>query len=100
MSIGIELVNAGRADHAHGAPGWQPYPDAQIQALVLLLRDLIARHHVHPENIVGHSDIAPQRKTDPGPPFPWKQLADAGIGRWYDEAQAAANRTLGRAPGE
>lgn len=91
MSIGIELVNTGRADHAHGAPDWQPYPDAQIQALVLLLRDLIARHHVHPENVVGHSDIAPQRKTDPGPLFPWKRLADAGIGRWYDEAQAAAN---------
>jgi len=90
-SIGIELVNTGRNDHAHGAPGWQPYPDAQIQALVLLLRDLIARHGVHPENIVGHSDIAPQRKTDPGPLFPWKRLADAGIGRWYDEAQAAAH---------
>lgn len=90
-SIGIELVNTGRNDQAHGAPAWQPYPDAQIQALVLLLRDLIARHGVHPENIVGHSDIAPQRKTDPGPLFPWKRLADAGIGRWYDEAQAAAH---------
>jgi len=91
MSIGIELVNTGRNDRAGGAPGWQPYPDAQIQTLVLLLRDLVARHGVHPENIVGHSDIAPQRKTDPGPLFPWKQLAQAGIGRWYDEAQAAAN---------
>ncbi|HYG43259.1 MAG TPA: N-acetylmuramoyl-L-alanine amidase, partial [Bordetella sp.] len=91
VSIGIELVNAGRRDQAGGATGWQPYPEAQVQVLILLLRDLIARHGVHPENIVAHSDIAPQRKTDPGPLFPWKRLADAGIGRWYDEAQAAAH---------
>ncbi|WP_255592345.1 N-acetylmuramoyl-L-alanine amidase [Bordetella sp. BOR01] len=91
VSIGIELVNAGRRDAAGDATRWQPYPDAQVQVLILLLRDLIARHGVHPENIVAHSDIAPQRKTDPGPLFPWKRLADAGLGRWYDEAQAAAH---------
>lgn len=89
VSIGIELVNAGRQDAGPPAPLWAPFPDAQIDALILLLRDLIARHGVSPENIVAHSDIAPQRKTDPGPLFPWKRLADAGIGRWYDEAQAA-----------
>lgn len=91
VSIGIELVNTGRADQAGAAPGWQPYPDAQIRVLILLLRDLIARHGIAPENIVAHSDIAPQRKTDPGPLFPWKRLAEAGIGRWYDETQAAAH---------
>ncbi|MCD0503756.1 N-acetylmuramoyl-L-alanine amidase [Bordetella petrii] len=91
VSIGIELVNGGRDDHAPGGTGWQPYSQAQIQSLILLLQDVLARHGIAPENVVGHSDIAPQRKTDPGPLFPWKQLADAGIGRWFDEAQAAAN---------
>lgn len=89
VSIGIELVNQGRTDLPQGQAMWEPYSENQIQALVLLLKDLIARHDVRPENIVGHSDIAPQRKTDPGPLFPWKRLAQAGIGRWYDEATAA-----------
>lgn len=91
VSIGIELVNGGRTDTAHGQTTWEPYAGPQIQTLILLLQDLIARHGIRPENIVGHSDIAPQRKTDPGPLFPWKQLAQAGIGRWYDEALAATN---------
>ncbi|MVW71911.1 MULTISPECIES: N-acetylmuramoyl-L-alanine amidase [unclassified Bordetella] len=89
VSIGIELVNQGRTDLPQGQATWEPYSENQIQALILLLKDLIARHGVKPENIVGHSDIAPQRKTDPGPLFPWKRLAQAGIGRWYDEARAA-----------
>jgi N-acetylmuramoyl-L-alanine amidase len=89
VSIGIELVNQGRTDLPQGQVMWEPYSENQIQALILLLKDLIARHQVRPENIVGHSDIAPQRKTDPGPLFPWKQLAQAGIGRWHDEARAA-----------
>lgn len=82
-SIGIEIVNSGPTDQ-----GWQPYSPAQINTLITLLRDIVARHQIHARNIVGHSDIAPQRKQDPGPAFPWKQLADAGLGRWYDEAQA------------
>lgn len=91
VSIGIELVNSGRKDLPGGETSWEPYAAPQIQALILLLQDLIARHGVRPENIVAHSDIAPQRKTDPGPLFPWKQLAQAGIGRWYDETLAASN---------
>lgn len=82
-SIGIEIVNAGpQGSH------WAPYTSAQIATLTVLLKGIIERHQIKPFNIVGHSDIAPQRKTDPGPMFPWKQLAQAGIGRWYDEAQA------------
>lgn len=89
-SIGIELVNPGWTQGADGGRVWHAYDDRQIRALTILVRDLIQRHGVAPENVVGHSDIAPQRKVDPGPLFPWKQLADAGIGRWYDEAGAAA----------
>ncbi len=79
-SIGIEIVNAGKQ-----ADAWAPYSPAQIQTLVLLLKDLIARHGIKPRNIVGHSDISIGRKIDPGPLFPWAELARQGIGRWYDE---------------
>ncbi|NLC37467.1 MAG: N-acetylmuramoyl-L-alanine amidase [Alcaligenaceae bacterium] len=82
-SIGVEIVNKGPVDD-----GWQAYSDSQIEALTTLLRDIVARHQIHDRNVVGHSDVAPQRKQDPGPAFPWKQLADAGLGRWYDEAKA------------
>lgn len=85
-SIGVEIVNAG-LDPA--AQRWAPYADAQIETLRRLLSDIVQRHGIAPHNIVGHSDIAPQRKVDPGPLFPWKQLAEAGLGRWYDAAQAS-----------
>ncbi|MNV44889.1 N-acetylmuramoyl-L-alanine amidase AmiD precursor [compost metagenome] len=88
-SIGIEVVNPGWTEGADGKPVWYAYNDRQIHALTILLRDIIQRHDIAPENVVGHSDIAPQRKVDPGPLFPWKALAAAGIGRWYDEAGAA-----------
>lgn len=83
-SIGIEIVNAGKGDQ-----GWNPYTPEQTAALTALLHDIVQRHQIKPMNIVGHSDIAPQRKLDPGPLFPWKQLAQAGLGRWYDETLAA-----------
>lgn len=83
-SIGIEMVNSGPT-----GTGWQPYTPAQIQTVITLLKDIVTRHQIHARNVVGHSDIAPQRKQDPGPLFPWKQLAEAGLGRWYDEARAA-----------
>ncbi|CAB3676103.1 N-acetylmuramoyl-L-alanine amidase [Achromobacter pestifer] len=88
-SIGIEVVNAGWTDGPDGKPLWHAYDDRQVRALTILLRDIIQRHGIAPENVVGHSDIAPQRKVDPGPLFPWKALAQAGIGRWYDETGAA-----------
>lgn len=84
-SIGIEIVNTGK--RADGT--WAPYNSAQINLTIALLKDIVARHRVTPSNIVGHSDIAPQRKLDPGPLFPWAQLAEAGLGRWYNAELAA-----------
>ena len=82
-SIGIELVNPGYREE-DGIRHWQPYPQAQIDTLILLLRDIQRRHGIEGRNILGHSDVAPQRKVDPGPLFPWKQLADAGLIPWPD----------------
>jgi N-acetylmuramoyl-L-alanine amidase len=75
-SIGIEIVNPG---HEYG---YRDFPDAQIAALIDLARDIAARHPIPARNVVGHSDVAPARKTDPGERFPWRALAEAGIGLW------------------
>lgn len=74
-SIGIEIVNLDGNTH--------DYPAAQIAALIELCRMILTRNPgILPGNVVGHSDIAPKRKVDPGEKFPWRQLADAGIGLW------------------
>jgi N-acetylmuramoyl-L-alanine amidase len=83
-SIGIEIVNLGFIDTPEGR-AWYPYPQAQIDQLILLLKKLVVRYNIKPENILGHNEIAPQRKQDPGPLFPWKQLADAGLVSWPDQ---------------
>jgi N-acetylmuramoyl-L-alanine amidase len=75
-SIGIEIVNPG---HDGGAP---PFPDTQIDAVIALCRDISARLRIKPERILGHSDIAPGRKSDPGEIFPWPRLHAAGLGHW------------------
>ena len=77
-SIGIEIVNAGFDDA--GAP--VPYPEEQIAAVCRLCRDIQAHHPI--EDVVGHSDVAPTRKRDPGPAFPWSRLAREGVGLWTD----------------
>lgn len=87
-SIGIEIVHPGWARNSSGDIG-PAFPAAQIDAVIALTRAVAQRHGVAPENIVGHSDVAPLRKQDPGPAFPWKKLAQAGVGRWFDEAAAA-----------
>ena len=88
-SIGIEIVNPGFTDTPQGRL-WYPFKPAQIDALIPLLKDIVARHHIAPENILGHNEIAPQRKEDPGPLFPWKRLADAGLIAWPDANRVAA----------
>jgi N-acetylmuramoyl-L-alanine amidase len=81
-SIGIELVNPG---HEHG---YRPFPEAQVAALIDLANSIIARYPIPARNVVGHSDIAPDRKTDPGELFDWPRLADRGIGLWPVERDA------------
>lgn len=97
-SIGIEIVNAGPLD-AQANRTWQAYPPDQVEAVVKLAQDIVARYRIPPTRVVAHSDIAPQRKIDPGPAFPWQALARAGVGAWPDDATVAA-RLAGRAPGD
>jgi N-acetylmuramoyl-L-alanine amidase len=92
-SIGIELVNRGYIEDERGRL-WYPYSEEQIDALIVLLKDIMQRHGLKPGAIVGHSDIAPQRKVDPGPLFPWKRLADAGLMAWPDAGAVARQRSL------
>ena len=75
-SIGIELANPGHEF------GYRPFPDTQIDALIGLAQVILARHPIPARNVVGHSDIAPTRKTDPGELFPWARLKSYGIGLW------------------
>ena len=91
-SIGIEIVNPGFTVGANGVRTWHPFPQAQIDQLILLLKQIVARHRIAPENILGHSDIAPGRKQDPGPMFPWFQLAQAGLVTWPDAVRVTAAR--------
>lgn len=72
LSIGIEIVNGG---HDYGLPD---YPDRQIHAVISLVKELMVRHDIPPHRVVGHSDIAPGRKQDPGEKFPWPLLSEAG----------------------
>jgi len=72
-SIGIELVNPGHEW------GYRPFPEAQMEALLPLLADIVKRNHIPRGNVVGHSDIAPARKQDPGEFFDWARLGDLGL---------------------
>jgi N-acetylmuramoyl-L-alanine amidase len=80
-------VNRGWTLGADGQRVYAPYSEAQIETLIPLIRDIVKRHQIHPDRILGHSDIAPQRKQDPGPLFPWKRLGELGIIPWPDPAR-------------
>ncbi|WP_317205482.1 N-acetylmuramoyl-L-alanine amidase [Janthinobacterium sp.] len=92
-SVGIEIVNPGYKDTPEGRL-WYPFPQAQIDLLIPLLKQIAARHNIAPQNILGHNEIAPQRKPDPGPMFPWRQLAAAGLITWPDAGRVAVQRAL------
>jgi len=99
MSVGIEIVNQTYCRNAEqpapaGEAGQPParicfypdFPESQMDMVIDLLKGITARHpEVKPTDIVGHSDIAPQRKIDPGPRFPWQRLYRLGFGAWYDD---------------
>ncbi|MGP4848397.1 N-acetylmuramoyl-L-alanine amidase, partial [Marinobacter sp. 1Y8] len=96
-SIGIEIVNSGikpeyRDALKNGTLDYHPYEhyvafdELQIKKVAQLVQDIAARYDISPKNIIGHSDMAPSRKIDPGAKFPWERLYfDYGIGAWYDE---------------
>jgi N-acetylmuramoyl-L-alanine amidase len=81
-SIGIEIVNPGHEF------GYRSFPGAQIEAVIALAKDIFSRHPIPPERVLGHSDVAPARKIDPGELFPWGALALAGVGLWPQTRKA------------
>ena len=83
-SIGIEISNPG---HEHS---YINFSKKQIQSILYLSKSLMKKYNIQSSNILGHSDIAPFRKKDPGEKFPWKYLAKIGIGRWH----SISNKTL------
>jgi len=82
-SIGIELVNRGHRF------GYQNFTNAQIKQLIILCKKLKKKYRVKKENFLGHSDIAPLRKIDPGEKFPWEKLSKYNLGKWYPRRKTA-----------
>ncbi len=89
-SIGIEIANPG---HPGGLPD---YPEAQISAVRDLCRDICTRLSIPPQRVLAHSDVAPGRKIDPGENFPWRRLAEGGIGLWVEPAPIRDGRFFQR----
>lgn len=92
-SIGVEIHNPG---HDGDYPD---FPEAQMRAVEALCRDVVSRHGIKAERVLAHSDVAPQRKRDPGEKFDWARLAGAGVGLWVEPAPLAGFRSLGLIPG-
>jgi N-acetylmuramoyl-L-alanine amidase len=80
-SIGIEIVNPGHEF------GYRDFPEVQVDAVISLIADIRTRWTIPDNRIIAHSDLAPERKQDPGERFPWKRLAGAGHGLWFEPAQ-------------
>ena len=89
-SIGIELINKG---HQHG---YQNFSNKQIKSLINLCKTLKKRYSIKKENFLGHSDIAPLRKVDPGEKFPWQKLSLYKIGKWYKKNNININEKNSR----
>ncbi len=102
-SIGIEIVHPGLKRGTVDGPAqlrqYEPWTQKQIDVLIPLIKDIVKRHEILPERILGHGEVSAQYKEDPGPTFPWKQLADLGITPpWPDATRVATQRTLYEAP--
>ncbi len=92
-SIGIEIVHPGFKPGPDGERIYQPFPPAQIEALIPLMKDIVQRHQIRPERILGHGEVSAQYKQDPGPTFPWQRLAELGITPpWPDATRVAEQR--------
>ena len=91
-SVGIEIVNPGHT------LGYRAFPRRQIEAVIALCAGICSRHGVPPERVLAHSDVAPGRKVDPGEKFPWRALAEAGIGRFVSASPIRRSAALG--PGD
>jgi N-acetylmuramoyl-L-alanine amidase len=91
VSIGVEIVNPGHEW------GYRPFPESQMGAVERLCRGILSRHSIPPDRVVAHSDIAPDRKTDPGELFDWPRLARAGIGIWRTPSGRSADDPIDRA---
>ena len=94
-SIGIEIVNSGgnipEGDNSFSEKvTFEPFQEEQIKAVIVLVKDLMNYYKIPPSHVIGHSDVAPTRKIDPGAAFPWKRLAKEGIGLWPDDRVVAA----------
>ena len=87
-SIGIEIINRG---HDWGYPD---YPLRQIAAVIALCRGIMLRHDLPAHRVLGHSDVAPSRKKDPGEKFPWHSLANSGVGHWVMPAPIVRGETM------
>ena len=85
-SIGIEIANPG---HDFGCP---EFPQAQISSVIELSKSIIERHNIVPERVLGHSDIAPDRKRDPGEWFPWQELHASGVGHLVEPSPIRSGR--------
>jgi N-acetylmuramoyl-L-alanine amidase len=87
-SIGIEIVNRG---HDWGYPD---FPSRQIAAVTALCRGIILRRNIPSQRVLGHSDVAPARKKDPGEKFPWHSLANSGVGHWVQPVPITRGESL------
>jgi N-acetylmuramoyl-L-alanine amidase len=85
-SIGIEIVNPGHEF------GYREFPQPQMDAVLELSKGILSRHNIAPRDVIGHADLAPERKEDPGELFPWAWLAQQGVGLWYGELSVVSRQ--------
>ena len=94
-SIGIEIVHPGFKLGPDKVRVYQPFAQAQMDALIALVKDIVQRHQIRADRILGHGEVTPSYKEDPGPTFPWKLLSALGITPpWPDAARVAEQRLL------